>query len=241
MKKKYFLISFFLIGLILFTISKCKKEPEQVPVEPAKWQVLGVDVSQYQENIDWLALASQKNYKVKFAIIRSTMGDDRIDSKFEKNFSEAQVAGLIVGSYHYYDPNEPSTEQAWNYLKNSRQRENKIIPIIDIESLGKTQSVDNLFKGLKNCLDLVEKETGIKPMIYTGLDFFERYIEPRKEFEGYHLWLAAYSDKRADDEAVKRSCIRQFSEKIWLKGLKKRVRIDMNVIKNSDCWDHIQR
>lgn len=241
MKKNYFFIFLALFAILLFVVSKCKKEPEQVPVEPAKWQVLGVDVSLYQEDIDWRVLANQKNYKVKFALIRSTMGDDRIDSKFEKNFTEAQVAGLVVGSYHYYDPNEPSTQQAYNYLKNSRQRENQIIPIIDIESLGNTQSEDNLFKGLKNCLDIVEKETGIKPMIYTGLDFFEKYIEPRKEFEGYHLWLAAYSDKRADDESVKRSCIRQFSKKIWLKGLKKWVRIDMNVIKNPDCWDHIQR
>ncbi len=64
---------------------------------------LGVDVSEYQGDIDW---AQVKGAGVEFAILRLghrgyTQGLMYVDEKFEKNLEEACAAGLQVGVYFF--------------------------------------------------------------------------------------------------------------------------------------------
>lgn len=64
---------------------------------------LGVDVSEYQGNIDWAAV---KNSGVDFAILRlgyrgTTQGLLNVDEAFEQNFQGATDAGLFVGVYFF--------------------------------------------------------------------------------------------------------------------------------------------
>lgn len=196
-------------------------------------------MSNCQGNIDWYKLANQKNYKLKFAVIRSTMGDNRTDDKFVRNITQAKKEGLIVGSYHYYDPNENSSLQAENYLKNSRQDDCDIIPVLDIERFSNIQPTKRLLIGVKNWLNTVEKKTGHKPMIYTKLSFYKDNFANKKEFKDYPRWIAAYSDNRVDDPHVVNAHIHQFSEKLWIKGIKKSDRIDGNVILDSTDFQKI--
>lgn len=63
----------------------------------------GVDVSEYQGNIDWEAVASDG---ISFAILRlgyrgSTEGQLYRDESFDHNLSAAQDAGLDCGAYFY--------------------------------------------------------------------------------------------------------------------------------------------
>ena len=64
---------------------------------------LGVDVSEYQGEIDW---AQVKAAGVDFAMLRvgyrgMTQGLLNADAAFERNFTEATDAGLFVGAYFY--------------------------------------------------------------------------------------------------------------------------------------------
>lgn len=129
--------------------------------------------------------------------------------------------------------NENSVLQAKNYLKNSSQNDCHILPVLDIEKTSKIQSKEKLLIGVKKWLDIVEKETGHKPIIYTGLSFYKDNFNGKKEFSDYPKWIAAYSDGRANDEHVINAHIRQFSESLWIKGVKKNVKIDGNVIFDS--------
>ena len=58
---------------------------------------IGIDVSQWQGNIDW------NTVKTDFAIIRVGYGKVRtqIDSKYEANYNGAKAAGIPVGAYWY--------------------------------------------------------------------------------------------------------------------------------------------
>ena len=156
------------------------------------------------------------------------MGDDRLDKNFVVNLREAKKFGLLVGTYHYYDPNENSSRQAKNYLSNSRQEENDILPVLDIEKLSRIQPKKRLLKGISNWLKIVEKETGYKPIIYTGLSFYKDYLA--KDFADYPYWIASYSDHRNGDDVVLSANIHQFSESKWIKGLHKKTKIDVNVV-----------
>lgn len=61
----------------------------------------GIDVSRYQGNIDWAAVAGSGK---QFAILRVVSSDNSgvyIDPTFEQNYAGAKAAGMRVGVYYY--------------------------------------------------------------------------------------------------------------------------------------------
>ena len=62
---------------------------------------LGIDVSAWQKNIDWVAV---KNAGVSFAILKCGGADTKTpykDSYFEKNYQNAKSAGIQLGCYYF--------------------------------------------------------------------------------------------------------------------------------------------
>lgn len=219
MKKRnlFFCVIVLITITTIITIKKCNKnEKEEIETNEL---VFGVDVSQYNGDINWDKVKNQKKHKeIKFVIIRSTMGT-RVDKKFHKNFNEAKKQGFKVGAYHYYDPNENSKKQAENFIKNANLQKGDILPVLDIEKISKVQNLDNLRKGLKNYLRIIEDYYGVKPIIYTGLSFYEDYLK-NYGFSEYPLWVAAYSAEKRMHESVKKSVMHQFSDKVKIPGIK---------------------
>lgn len=74
--------------------------------------ILGVDVSRWQQKVDWALLRSKG---VEFAFIKATQGDYRVDPMLEKHLKGANDASMITGLYHWDDPNIPSLRQ-WEYF-----------------------------------------------------------------------------------------------------------------------------
>ena len=66
---------------------------------PWQYPVHGIDVSKYQGDIDWSAVAPSG---VDFAFIKATEGGDHADERFVDNWEAAGAAGLPRGAYHYY-------------------------------------------------------------------------------------------------------------------------------------------
>lgn len=58
----------------------------------------GVDVSEHNGRVDWLAL---KNAGIDFAICRTGYGRSGVDSTFQRNVNEARAVGMKCGAYHY--------------------------------------------------------------------------------------------------------------------------------------------
>lgn len=73
----------------------------------------GVDVSIFNENVDWQAL---KAAGIDFAICRTGYGKSGFDENFQHNVEEAHKAGLICGAYHYsyaLTPSDAAAEAAF--------------------------------------------------------------------------------------------------------------------------------
>ena len=73
----------------------------------------GVDVSIFNENVDWQAL---KSAGIEFAIVRTGYGKSGFDENFQHNVEEAHKAGLICGAYHYsyaLTPSDAAAEAAF--------------------------------------------------------------------------------------------------------------------------------
>lgn len=193
-------------------------------VENHKGKIFGIDVSQYQGKIDWDNVeAIEEQFELKFVVVRATAGSNKVDLKFKKNWKNLTESLYIQGAYHYYRPDENSTEQANNFIKNVKLRKGHLPPILDIEKMPKGQSMDKLKEGLQNWLSIVEKHYGVKPIIYTGEKYYEDFLQ--EDFPDYKFWIANYNpwkEKIEDDYLMW-----QFTEKAQLHGIDELV--DVNV------------
>lgn len=189
-----------------------------------KGKIFGIDVSQYQGKIDWDNVeAIEEQFELKFVIVRATAGSRKVDLKFKKNWSNLTESMYIQGAYHYYRPDENSTDQANNFIKNVKLRKGHLPPILDIEKMPKGQSMDKLKEGLQNWLTIVEKNYGVKPIIYTGEKYYEDFLQ--EDFPNYQFWIANYNPWKEKIEAE--YLMWQFTEKAQLHGINELV--DVNV------------
>ncbi|MBC5837089.1 glycoside hydrolase family 25 protein [Flavobacterium muglaense] len=193
-------------------------------LEKSEGKVIGIDVSEYQDEIDWSKVGTlEDKYPVQFVFIRATVGDDRKDKRFDENWRKAKNNKIIRGAYHYYRPNENSLDQAALFIKTVRLRKGDLPPVLDIEKLPENQSLDRLKIGLKRWLIAVEAHYQVKPIIYTGEKYYEDFL--KEEFGDYLFWIANYNFYR--EEVDKDWLFWQFTEKASLDGIKGNV--DVNI------------
>ncbi len=74
-------------------------------------------------------------------------------------------------------------------------------------------------KGVRNWLSLAGEHYKIKPILYTGRDFYDQYL--KGHVEGYPLWIAAYSGKKRIEDID--WAFHQFSDKVRVKGIQNSV------------------
>ena len=188
-------------------------------------KTFGVDVSHYQGKIDWTKMHTIYNlYPINFAFIRSTMGTSSIDETFEENWEGAKENNILRGAYHFYRPDENSTLQAQNFIAKVKLENGDLPPVLDIETLPKTQSMDRLVEGIKNWCKIVEEHYDVKPIIYTSDKYFEDYLQ--NHFEGYIIWIANYNFWV--QEMKGHWDFWQFTEKATIDGVK-RYKVDVNI------------
>ena len=149
----------------------------------------GIDVSKYQGKINWTKVSKSK--KVKFVYIRATEGASIRDSYYKNNIDGARKAGILVGSYHVYSSKTTAYQQFANFKAVAVKKKQDLVPVLDIEGhhSGRLnmQRVDKL-------LELMEKEYGAKPMIYTSEKVYSEHFAGKK-YSRYHIFVAKYEGR----------------------------------------------
>ena len=212
-------------------ISRANREAKRISdvrnfqvLEKHQGKSIGIDVSEYQGEISWSYVDTLENkHPLHYVFIRATVGKDRKDRKFEKNWLGAKENKMIRGAYHYYRPNENSLEQAELFIKTVTLEKGDLPPVLDIEKLPKNQSIANLKLGLKRWLHAVESHYGVKPIIYSGESYYEDFL--KEEFGDYLFWIANYNFYR--EEIAEDWLFWQFTEKASVPGIKGNV--DVNI------------
>ncbi|GLB48569.1 glycoside hydrolase family 25 protein [Neptunitalea lumnitzerae] len=163
--------------------------------------VNGLDLSHFQN----FAVNSANYDEIDFVIFKATQGTIFEDPKFAYNYRETPKE-IVKGAYHFYDTGKDPVEQAQFFLKVVKAQDslhapfyNMLPPILDIER-GSIE-VDDISKKefqdhLKQWLEIVEKETGKRPIIYGSLVFLEQYLDDFY-FKKYALWIAEWRNVRA--------------------------------------------
>ncbi|KQN33306.1 glycoside hydrolase [Pedobacter sp. Leaf41] len=158
---------------------------------PKKYTIHGIDVSYYQGKINWQKVKDMEDdgVKVKFAFIKATEGLLQVDPYFQRNWREAPKVGIICGAYHFFRPKRDGKTQAKFFLQVVNIEKGDLPPVVDIESLDGVSPV-KMRAELADFLNYVEVKTKVRPIIYSGLKFYEDYLE--EHFEEYPLWIAHY-------------------------------------------------
>ena len=191
----------------------------------------GIDVSEYQEKIDWAAV---KAGGFDFAFIRIgyrgyTNGEIFPDDLARDNLAGAKAAGIDVGVYFYsqaVSPEEAAAEARWclEFL-GSEQLD---LPLVyDWEWVGpeaRTGGMDKatLTECAKTFCQTVEAG-GYQPMLYFN-SHISRDLLDLQELAQYPFWLAQYKEKMDYPYQVD---FWQYTEEGTVPGIKGKVDIDL--------------
>lgn len=193
------------------------------------YPVRGVDVSEYQGDIDWDTLAGQG---IDFAFIKATEGSACTDPMFATNWQDAQNTKLILGEYHFFSFDSPGDTQAENFLKALPRGAIMLPSVVDVELYGAYKrnppNAEAVQRELDTLLDTLEAETGQKSILYTTGR--TRRLLLAEGYEEYPLWLRdVYFIPAGDDWTFW-----QYSDKGQLEGYAGQERyIDLNVYAGS--------
>ena len=154
-----------------------------------KNSTIGVDVSSYQADIDMNKLKEQN---IRFIYIKATEGSSARDDRFTENWANASKAGLLSGAYHFFSFDSEGKTQAENFIKTvGTDIKGRLLPAVDIEYYGDKEknppAKEDVIRELRVWLETIEKEYGVKPMIYTEPKINEKYL--KGTFDAYPKWL----------------------------------------------------
>lgn len=158
---------------------------------PSGYDIHGIDVSSHQRSIAWPEVKAMEvdGTRMGFAFIKASEGLNDADKKFKTNFESAKAAGMICGAYHFFLATKSGKDQAANFIRQAVLQKGDLPPVVDIEQLYGVKP-ELMRTRLKEWLQAVEAHYGIKPIIYTYADFYNRNLG--KKFNDYPLWVAHY-------------------------------------------------
>lgn len=152
------------------------------------YDVLGVDVSHYQGEIDFEKLEEQG---MSFVFIKATEGSTHVDERLAENASNVKRSLIRAGYYHFFSYDSPGASQAENFIENVPFQEGMLPPVIDVEFYGGycIKPADSVWveTQLRAMIDVLESHYGMRPIIYCTQKAYSLYIKDR--FDDCDLWI----------------------------------------------------
>ena len=156
----------------------------------------GIDVSSYQGNIDWDAVASDG---IDFAMLRILTGRDvdnlSYDSKFKTNYREARSAGLYVGVYRYSyaKSRTQARKEARAVIKALDGRKLDYPIVMDFEDSSILQGTTTNARRAEIILAFKEvvEDAGYKFALYANKNWLDNYIDTGM-LGDTHIWIARW-------------------------------------------------
>lgn len=151
--------------------------------------VSGIDVSAYQGDVNWKAVAASG---VKFAMIRLGNTKYGMDSKFVQNVTAANAAGIRVGVYVYsYAMNDAEAAADAQLAVTAMKNLPISFPVaIDIEDSSQIVLSDAQLLSMANTFCSIVYANGYQPMVYS----YKNWFATRMSAVAWDRWVANYSD-----------------------------------------------
>lgn len=163
-------------------------------------KMLGVDVSDYQPNLDWEAL---KAGGVQFAILKCGFGQDYADKSqddkwFEYNVSECERLGIPWGAYLFcYARNAQEAQGEAQHTIRLLKGKHPDLPVyLDLEpSTYQGDLSPKTYAAIAETYCGLIAEAGYRPGIYGNAYYWNHVLtEPCFTSSGWSRWVAHYAD-----------------------------------------------
>ena len=174
----------------------------------------GIDVSNYQKDINWEATARDPN--IKYVYIKATEGATHKQHRYRRNLENARRHGVKVGSYHFMRTSTTIQSQFENFISMVRPDEQDLIPLLDVETR-EGWTIKQLQDSVMKFAQLLEEYYGCKPMIYTSSSYFNNYLG--SQFARYPLFIARYSKSEPQLYFGAKWILWQFSDRGRITGI----------------------
>lgn len=165
----------------------------------AQTELSGIDVSNWQRQIDWVAVAGTGN---AFVFAKATEGTTFTDLTFPLNRSGTTLLGMRFGAYHFALPSGSSdsaavadaTAEADYFLSVAQPLPKELLPVLDLEDSGGL-SVVRLSLWVQTWLGQVAARTGLKTIVYVSPNFWKTKLgdSPVVAMAGHRLWIAHWA------------------------------------------------
>jgi len=162
---------------------------------PNGYAIHGIDVSRYQQQINWpmVKQMKEKDVRLGFAFIKATEGIRYTDGSFKRNWRKARENRLTRGAYHFFVAYRDGKKQAEHFINTVNLLPGDLPPVLDVETLDGT-SASEMQKNVKAWLKTIEAYYHVKPIIYSNASFYNNYLHD--QFSNYPLWVAHYLEPR---------------------------------------------
>lgn len=156
--------------------------------------MLGYDLSHWNSDTQFNECLNNAD----FIILKATEGKTWVDSTFEIRMQKVIDNDIIAGAYHFWNAKKTPEDNASNFIKTVKPFMKKECDCNCCEHCGKSEiilalDVENCeadYEAITKFLDIVEKEMGIRPLIYHSLSDYKKY-KCNERNEKY--WIAAWS------------------------------------------------
>jgi lysozyme len=183
-----------------------------VPAAEAQKRI-GIDVSRFQGKINWKQVGQTR---VNFAFLQASRGSGRDcsvvasecgpDQTYRRNYRRARANDIIVGPYHRaftrgttpQEARRDARREARVFIRSvGRLRDRDLRPTLDFEHPFSGMSSRLLRVWARTWLRVVEREFGVKPIVYTNHSSWQATGDARGFAKrGHPLWVAHWKVPR---------------------------------------------
>lgn len=159
----------------------------------------GIDVSNWQHQIDWVQVGTAG---YDFAFAKATESTTFTDATYPINRAGASTFGIKVGAYHFARPAGASDAavvasaiaQADYFVAYAQPKRGDLLPVLDIEKTGNLSRA-RLTAWTQAWLDEVTARLGVRPLIYVSPSFWKTSLGDTPIFAaaGHPLWIAHWT------------------------------------------------
>ena len=200
----------------------------------------GIDVSSYQGDINWDAVAKDG---IDFAMIRILTGKNagavNYDSKFKTNYSGARAAGLNVGVYRYsYATSRTLARREAKAVINALDGRKLDYPIVmDFEDSSILQGTSTNSRRAEIILAFKEEveNAGYKFALYANKNWLDNYIDTGM-LGDTHIWIARWRSLSSGHGYTGKGKVTmwQYTDAGSVKGISGKVDMDVSYKKYQD-------
>ncbi|MGM9695159.1 MAG: GH25 family lysozyme [Alloprevotella sp.] len=139
------------------------------------------------------------SYPVSFVYIKTTEGTSIKSNYYLSDLEAARKRGIAAGAYHFFSIKTGGREQAQWFLRHAALSRTVLPPVLDVEPTPKQIAAmggrDKLFREMLAWIDVVEKTSGKKPILYLNQRFInEQLPHAPQRLRDCEVWVARYSE-----------------------------------------------